>query len=84
MSIGLEDLLVVYADDAALIVVVPSLPESDLTSISESLNRDLAKISAWCSLWVMKLKPSKTQNMIVSRSRTVNPLIVISSLMVLN
>ena len=41
--------------------------------MSESLNRDLAKISAWCSLWGMKLNPSKTQSMIVSRSRTANP-----------
>ena len=41
--------------------------------ISDSLNRDLAKISEWCKLWGMKMNPSKTQSMIVSRSRTLQP-----------
>ena len=71
MWFGLENLLVAYADDATLIAVVPAAAGRHL--VSESLNRDLAKISAWCSLWGMKLNPSKTQSMIVSRSRTVNP-----------
>ena len=37
------------------------------------MNRDLAKISDWCSLWGMKLNPSKTQSAIVSRFRTLYP-----------
>ena len=82
MWFGLENLLVAYADDATLIAVVPSSAERHL--VSESLNRDLAKISAWCSLWGMKLNPSKTQSMIVSISRTANLFILISSLMVLS
>ena len=64
MWVGLENQLVAYADDATLIAVVPSPDQRQL--ISESLNRDLARISAWCSLWGMKLNPTKTQSMIAS------------------
>ena len=72
MWFGLENKLVAYADDATLLSVVPS---PDLRpSVSESLNRDLKKINDWCKRWGMKLNPRKTQSMIVSRSRTVNPL----------
>ena len=71
MWIGLENQLVAYADDATLIAVIPSPHHRHL--VSESLNRDLAKIYDWCSLWGMKLNANKTQSMIVSRSRTVYP-----------
>ena len=71
MWVGLENQLVAYADDATLIAVISS-PEQR-TSVSESLNRDLARIDEWCNLWGMKLNPQKTQSMIVSRSRTLNP-----------
>ena len=71
MWMGLENQLVAYADDATLIADIPSPRQRE--SVSESLNRDLAKIHNWCSLWGMKLNPSKTQSMIVSRSRTINP-----------
>ena len=71
MWFGLENMLVSYADDATLLAVVPS---PDMRSvISDSLNRDLAKISEWCRLWGMKMNPNKTQSMIVSRSRTLQP-----------
>ena len=64
MWFGLENMLVAYADDATLLAVVPS---PDMRSvISDSLNRDLAKISEWCRLWGMKMNPNKTQSMIVS------------------
>ena len=46
MWFGFENALVAYADDATLFASVPSSrmrPE-----IAESLNRDLARISAWC------------------------------------
>ena len=43
------------------------------SDVTESLNRDLSKISTWCNLWGMRLNPNKTQSMIVSRSRTVFP-----------
>ena len=71
MWFGLENKLVAYADDATLVAVVPS---PDMRSVvSESLNRDLARISSWCKLWGMKLNPNKTQSMIISRSRTIQP-----------
>ena len=68
MWFGLENKLVAYADDATLLAVVPS-PDMR-PSVSESLNRDLAKINEWCKWWGMKMNPRKTQSMIVSRSRT--------------
>lgn len=71
MWFGLENKLVAYADDATLFASIPS-PECR-SGVGESLNRDLARISAWCKLWGMKLNPNKTQSMIVSRSRTVAP-----------
>ena len=42
-------------------------------AVSESMNRDLNKISVWCDLWGMKLNASKTKTMINSRSCTVRP-----------
>ena len=71
MWTGLENELVAYADDATLVSVVPSPDQRPL--VSESLNRDLAQISDWCKLWGMKLNATKTQSLIVSRSRTVVP-----------
>ena len=41
--------------------------------ITESLHRYLIRISAWCKSWGMKLNANKTQSMIVSRSRTLDP-----------
>ena len=67
----LKNMLVAYADDATLLVVVPS---PDMRSvISDSLNRDLAKISELCKLWGMIVNLNKTQSMIVSRSKTLQP-----------
>ena len=40
------------------------------------MNRDLNRVSVWCNLWGMKLNASKTKTMIVSRSRTVHPLLI--------
>ena len=34
--------------------------------IAEFLNRDLARISAWCKSWEMKLNASKTQSMVLA------------------
>ena len=69
---GLENKLIAYADDATLLAVVPS--PCLRNTVADSLNRDLTRIYEWCKLWGMKLNPSKTQNMIVSRSRTLLPL----------
>ena len=41
--------------------------------LSESLIRDLGRVSEWCDLWVMKLNASKAKAMIGSRSRTMHP-----------
>ena len=71
MWFGLENMLVSYADDATLLAVVPS-PAARL-DVTDSLNRDLAKISSWCRNWGMLMNPTKTQSMIVGRSRTVHP-----------
>ena len=38
-------------------------------TVAESLIRDLGRVSEWCDLWGMKLNASKTNSMIVSRSR---------------
>ena len=42
--------------------------------MAASLNDDLAVISDWCSRWGMLVNPSKTRGMLISRSRTVEPL----------
>ena len=66
-----ENMLYGYADDSTLVAVVPSPGER--VTVSESMNRDLNRVSVWCDRWVMKLNVSKTKTMIVSRSRTVHP-----------
>ena len=71
MWFGLENMLVSYADDATILAHIPS--PNLRSDVTESLNRDLSKISTWCNLWGMRLIPNKTQSMIVSRSRTVFP-----------
>ena len=42
-------------------------------AVAESMIRDLGRISEWCDLWGMKVNASKTNTMIVSRSRTMHP-----------
>ena len=66
-----ENMLYGYADDSALVAVVPSPGER--VAVSESLNRDLNRVRLRCDLWGMKLNASKTKTTIVSRSRTVHP-----------
>ena len=68
----LENKLHGYADNSTLVAVVPSPGER--VAVSESMNRDLNRVSVWCDLWEMKLNVSKTKTMIVSRSRTVHPI----------
>ena len=59
-----------YADDSTLVAVVAYPGER--VAVSESMNRDLNRVSVWCNLCGMKLNASKTKTMIVSRSRTVH------------
>jgi len=68
----LENEMVGYADDSTLIAVIPS-PDARLR-VAQSLDRDLGSVSDWCSMWGMRLNAGKTKTMIVSRSRTLNPL----------
>ena len=56
----------------ALLVVVRK--PSDRPAVTASFNRDLARIQEWCNNWCMILNPNKTKALVVSRSRTVNPL----------
>ena len=66
-----ENKLYGYADDSTLVAVVPSTGER--VAVSESMNRDLNRVSVWCNLWRIKLNVSKTKTMIVSRLCTVHP-----------
>ena len=66
-----ENKLYGYAEDSTLVAVVPSPGER--VAVSESMNRDLNRVSVWCNLWGMNQNASKTKTMIVSRSRTVHP-----------
>ena len=67
----LENKLIGYSDDSTLMAVVPS--PGFRVAVAESLIRNLGSVSEWCDLWGMKLNASKTQTMIVSRSRTMHP-----------
>ena len=71
LSSIVENTLITYADDSTLLATIPS--PTDRLLVSDSLNRDLCRISEWCVAWGMKVNPSKTKSMVVSRSRTVLP-----------
>ena len=64
--------LVGYADDSTLLCRIPH--PRNRSSVGASLNDDLAVISDWCSRWGMLVNLSKTREMLISRSRTVEPL----------
>ena len=68
----LQNELVGYADDSTLLCRIPH--PRDRSSVAASLNDDLAVISDWCSRWGMLVNPSKTRGILISRSRTVEPL----------
>ena len=68
----LQNELVGYADDSTLLCRIPH--PRDRSSVAASLNDDLAVISDWCSRWGMMVNPSKTRGMLISSSRTVEPL----------
>ena len=71
VGISLENKLISYADDTKLFSSVKS--PCDRGEVAASLNRDLAKITAWCQLWGMKLNANKTHSITFSRSRTLDP-----------
>ena len=63
--------LVNYADDSTLFATIEN--RSCRQSVADSLNRDIVRITDWCERWMMKLNPTKTKTLIVSRSRTPDP-----------
>ena len=71
MGVGLENDLIVYADDHTLKAVIRS-PQQRV-EVAQSLNRDLERKRVWCSHWGMKLNSSKTKTLLISRSRTEIP-----------
>ena len=46
---------------------------AERVAVTETMNRDLNWVSVWCDLWGIRLNASKTETVIVSRSRTVHP-----------
>ena len=68
---NLENKIVAYADDTTLYSEIAS--PSERSAVADSLNRDLLRIQEWCCTWGMKLNPTKTHSIIISRSRTPNP-----------
>ena len=68
----LQNELVGYADDSTLLCRIPH--PRDRSSVAASLNDDLAVINDWCSRWGMLVNLSKTRGMLISCSRTVEPL----------
>ena len=67
----LKNKLIGYADDSTSMVVVKSPGVSII--VTESLIRDLDRVSEWCDPWGMKLNACKTKTMIVSWSRIIDP-----------
>ena len=68
----LQNVLAGYEDDSNLLCRIPH--PCDRSSVAASLNDDIAVISDWCSMWGMLVNPSKTRGMLISCSRTVEPL----------
>ena len=68
----LQNDVVGYANDSALLCKIPH--PRDRSSVAASLNDDLAVINYWCCRWGMLVNPSKTRGMLISHSRTVEPL----------
>ena len=67
----IESELISYADDTTLYVAVCS--PDDRTAKADMLCRDLLRIKSWCERWGMRLNPSKSRSLIISRSRTLLP-----------
>ena len=64
----IESNMVAYADDTTLYAIIPS--PQDRQRIANVFTRDVSRIMSWCNRWGMKLNPSKSHSMIISRSRT--------------
>ena len=68
----LQNVLVGYADHTTLFCRIPH--SRDRASVAASWNDDLAVISDWSSRWGMLVNPSKTREVLIYCSRTVENL----------
>ena len=66
-----ENRLSAYSDDSTLLAIIRK--PADRPAGATSLNRDVDTIHEWCNHWCMLLNPNKTDVLVISRSRTVNP-----------
>ena len=64
---SLENQVVAYADDTSVYKSIPCSQDRSLAA--ESLMRDLCRINDWCLKWGMKLNPTKSKDLIISRSQ---------------
>ena len=71
MWFEIESSMVSYADDTYLFAPIPS--PNDRQRVADMIGRDIARIQSWCNRWGMKLNPSKSNSLVVSRSRTLQP-----------
>ena len=85
MWCGIESNMVAYADDTTIYATIPS--PQDRQRVANVLTRDVSRILSWCDRWGMKLNPSKSHSMVISRSRTplpVHPDIVVNEVPIPN
>ena len=71
MWFDIESEMISYADDTTLSVGIDS--PLDRGSKADLLLRDVTRIKSWCDRWGMKLNPSKSNSIVISRSRTLFP-----------
>ena len=80
---GISNKMLAFADDTSLYAHIPS--PSLRQEVGDSLVEDLNKIQSWCTQWDMKLNPSKSKDLIVSRSRSnlpVHPVLSIDGILI--
>ena len=65
---GVENMLVIFADDSNLSRVIPA-NEEDRRKGFESLQRDLHRMAAWARKWLVTFSAPKTKPIIFSKTR---------------
>lgn len=71
MGIGVSSNMISYADDTSLYAPISS--PLNRAEVADNLRKDVLTIIGWCNQWGMKLNPTKTHSLIISRSRTSIP-----------
>ena len=69
----LENNVISFADDTTLYAKIAS--SFYCINVNNSSNIDLVKVQLWCSMWGIKLNPSKTHSLIISQYQTLFHLI---------